>query len=94
LTIYDTFSWNNDKLNTYVFFAQADYMRHTPENYLLSGKLAFGEDAVSLRNDYPKSLVADIDVQGNKGILYDATFSHDFRNNLLSQVLKQRQGKR
>ncbi len=87
LEISDSFIYNSDVFHSYIFFVKLSYMTQAPENYLLAGKLIIGDEALEVRNQYPQSVIAEVEVQGNKGILIDGTFTEEFQNTILTHIL-------
>ncbi len=86
LSIEDVFTLKKNECNTYLFFVEISYVASSSENYLLAGRLAFDEEEHEIRDDYPQAIIAETDVEGDNGILYDAMFSQEVHDLLLNNI--------
>ncbi len=86
MIVEDVFVMDKDPYNAYLFFIQLNYLTSPSENYLLAGKLEFGEDAHEKRDEYPQAVMAEVDIQGEKGIFYDAVYDTEFQHSILQLI--------
>ncbi|MBS0000641.1 MAG: maltose alpha-D-glucosyltransferase, partial [Cyclobacteriaceae bacterium] len=86
LSIEDDFILGTGNYHTYLFFVRVDYVINIPENYVLTGSLAFEREEHEIREENPEAVIAEVEVEDQKGILYDAAYSERFHNALLEQI--------
>ncbi len=86
LTLLDVFILTKENFNTYLFFAQMDYVDSQSENYVLAGKLAFNKEAHDIQKSYPQAVIAMVEAEDRKGIFYDAAFSESFQQLALQLI--------
>jgi maltose alpha-D-glucosyltransferase/alpha-amylase len=76
-----------------VLFLRIGYVDGEGETYLLPVACARGGDAHHLQANLPHAVVARIDDGGEEGVLYDATWDHDFTRLLLQAMSRRRRFK-
>jgi maltose alpha-D-glucosyltransferase / alpha-amylase len=52
----------------------------------LTGSLAFDKEYHEIMEENPQAIIAEVEVDGEKGILYDAAYSEKFHNALLEHI--------
>jgi maltose alpha-D-glucosyltransferase/alpha-amylase len=71
-----------------------EYTEEDPELYLLPLSFAAGERAEHIRSSYPRSVLADVVVngEGNRrpGIIYDAVLDRDFCKSLVEMIVRKK----
>ncbi|WP_242917517.1 maltose alpha-D-glucosyltransferase [Pontibacter liquoris] len=78
------------KYGSALLFIEVTYNEGLPELYQLPVSFATGEQEQLLREQFPNSVIARVAVDGKEGILYDALYSEDFRQELLQLMAKRK----
>ncbi len=71
-----------------MLFIEVNYNEGLPELYQLPMAFAAGDEEKELRQQQPNSIIARATIDGNEGILYDALYSENFRQELLTLMAK------
>ena len=81
----------------YCFMFQIEYYEGEPETYFLPTILALGENASEVIAEFPQAIVAQLNRKDKefeeKGVIYDALVTPDFRDSLLNAVAWRRRFK-
>lgn len=67
-----------------------NYTEGIPEKYLLPLDFSDIDNAKQIVEEFPLSIVANLSVDDEKGILYDAVYSEAFRENLLWMIARRK----
>ncbi|GAB3529687.1 maltose alpha-D-glucosyltransferase [Pontibacter brevis] len=78
------------KAGASMLFIEVSYNEGLPELYQLPVAFATGDEEQELRNNYPNGVIARVAIDGKEGILYDALYSDEFRQNLLQMMVKKK----
>ncbi len=75
---------NRTKLNSQVAIIEFAYTNSSSMTYFLPLSLAMEDKMFTIRNEFPKSIIANIDIRGENGIIFDSLYDEDFRHQLFS----------
>jgi maltose alpha-D-glucosyltransferase/alpha-amylase len=95
--IEDVIALPYDSVAAHLILIRIDYSEGEPESYLVPVTLAWGEEAGRIVDELPQAVIAHLKLKekdGNeKGIIYDALVSPDFRSALLNLMARRRRFK-
>ncbi len=66
----------------YILLIKVTYNEGFPETYFLPVAFAELNDAQKLEKEFPKSIISKVKLSGKEGVLYDAVYNEEFRNEL------------
>ncbi len=75
----------------YTLLLEVNYFEGLYEKYRFAIGFAKGREEKKLRQDFPDSIMARITFGGKKGVLFDASYSENYRKNLFN-LLKRMSG--
>ncbi|MFD2999558.1 maltose alpha-D-glucosyltransferase [Pontibacter toksunensis] len=78
------------KTGSSMLFIEVSYNEGLPELYQLPVAFASGDEEEELRSSSPNGVIARVAIDGKEGILYDALYSDEFRQNLLQMMVKKK----
>ncbi|MFC2125974.1 maltose alpha-D-glucosyltransferase [Bacteroidota bacterium] len=81
-------SYNKKTFNILLF--EARYFKGLPDLYVLPISFATEVEERELLEQYPKSIISRMQMNGKGGVLYDPIYNHDFRQYLLEMIVKNR----
>jgi maltose alpha-D-glucosyltransferase/alpha-amylase len=69
-----------------ILLIDVTYTEGFPETYLLPVSFDAGEKATKIRQESPKAVICEAVLGGEKGVLYDAVYSENFRRTLFALI--------
>ncbi len=72
------------------FVLEVNYNEGLPEMYALPVSIATGDQEKAIRDYYPKSIIAPIQMGNKKGVLYDAVYHEEFRHTLYRLMIQKK----
>jgi maltose alpha-D-glucosyltransferase/alpha-amylase len=82
MRVVDTVDIHSVPQSAYLLIIEVSYTEGLPELYMLPVAFASGDEEQSLRNNCPRSVMANIMVEDKGGVLYDAVYGEAFRQAL------------
>jgi maltose alpha-D-glucosyltransferase/alpha-amylase len=73
---------------TYLMFLEVQYTEGLPEMYLLPLSFTSGDNASKIIQEYPQGVIARLKMKPTDSILYDGSYSEEFRRQLLTMFQK------
>ncbi len=77
-----------DDETVYLLLLRVSYAGSPPETYLLPISFAPKEQASVVSDQFPHAVIAELELKGQWGVLYDAVFNPRFRDFLLLSIVK------
>ncbi len=90
INVADYFTIQSDDTNTHVLLLEFNYTKAPSFRYFLPVSVVKGDSMFELRNDYPRSAICDIELQNEKGIIYDSLYNTDFLENLFDHIYQRK----
>jgi maltose alpha-D-glucosyltransferase / alpha-amylase len=76
-----------EEINSYLLIIKIKYREGKNEQYVIPLSITTGEEIPDIKYKYPESLVANIEIDGNEGLLYDGCYNKKVRNLLLKLII-------
>ena len=76
------------EINSYLLIIKIKYKEGKNEQYVIPLSITTGEEIPEIKYKYPESLVANIEIDGNEGLLYDGCYNKDLRDLLLKLIIR------
>jgi maltose alpha-D-glucosyltransferase/alpha-amylase len=74
------------KTSVYLLLVEVQYQSGLPELYQLPVACAMNGIALKLKENCPKSVIARLIIQGKEGVLYDALYSPEFQEGMITRM--------
>jgi maltose alpha-D-glucosyltransferase/alpha-amylase len=75
--VIDRIPLPNGKLHAHILLLNFRYTNAPDQGYFLPLSLATGDKVYHVKNEFPQSVLCEVDVQGEKGIIYDSIFDEE-----------------
>ncbi len=86
IRITDTIIFQHDPLNSFLLILDASYIEGKNENYVVPLSLIFGEESLNLKKSRPESVIATVEIDGTKGLLYDGSYNKEVRDDIMKLI--------
>lgn len=77
-----------EKDSAHLLLIEVQYQSNLPEYYQLAVAFARNEQAATLQDQYPKSIISHAVVHGEEGVLYDALFGEELQQAIIAKMSK------
>ena len=88
INIMDVFPLNSRKIPSYLFMIQMDLIDENKEIFLMPVSLAQNNRMLELRSKHPDAVIANVNYDNDKAILYDGVHDHLLLDKLFSIIQK------
>ena len=72
--------------NAYILIMEVTYREGLPDFYQLSVAFAKDQQARKLQSEYPQAIIANVNINGENGVLYDAIYGIDFQQSMITNM--------
>jgi maltose alpha-D-glucosyltransferase/alpha-amylase len=90
LNIIENIPIKKNNTTTHLLILELTYTEGLPELYLLPLAFIAGHEIKDFAEHFPRAIVANIITKGEEGILYDGSFSEEFRKDLFSLIAQRK----
>ncbi|MEX0983298.1 MAG: maltose alpha-D-glucosyltransferase [Bacteroidales bacterium] len=73
--------------NSYILILETVYFEGKNDTYIIPLSIVFGDDLQDIKYHHPESAIANVEIEGRDGLLYDGSYNHDVRDFLLKQIV-------
>ena len=87
ISVNETIPVDRGDYYAYLFLITTSYIEGKDEYYIMPIALATGDQASELKYRYPESLICDVKTDRQDGVLYDASYDEEVRNNFLRTII-------
>ncbi|MEX2442626.1 MAG: maltose alpha-D-glucosyltransferase [Alkalispirochaeta sp.] len=86
VTIQDSFAYTGDDSTVWMLVVGVAFTSDRSDSYLVPIGIARGENAETIRAEYPAAVLADVSGDEEEGVIYDGVLDRSFREQMLSHV--------
>ncbi|TVQ93004.1 MAG: maltose alpha-D-glucosyltransferase [Bacteroidetes bacterium] len=88
VNIIDIFPLNSRRIHSYVFLIQLDLIEQDKDIFLMPVSLALNNRMNEIKGKFPDAVIAQINFDGEEGVLYDGAQDHTLLEDLFSSIQK------
>jgi maltose alpha-D-glucosyltransferase / alpha-amylase len=88
--IVDRVSLGSREHRSWMLFAAIDFADDRSETYLVPAALALREEAVTIAEQTPQAVIANVTVKDEPGVIYDAVYNAEVREQILGYLLNRK----
>ncbi|MFW5645372.1 MAG: putative maltokinase, partial [Bacteroidota bacterium] len=85
--ILDTLPMRTGEQNSYILIIETVYIEGKNEQYVIPLSIGFGERLQDIKYHHPEAAIANVEIEGREGLLYDGAYNNDVRDVLLKQIV-------
>ncbi len=93
IAITETIRLPNDNLPTYLLLVDVEYNEGVPGTYQLPVVFALKDQVAELLHNHPRAIIANLEVDGQEGVIVDAIYEENFHQALLQLIARRRKRK-
>jgi maltose alpha-D-glucosyltransferase / alpha-amylase len=88
INVIDVVALPHKGRNPYLFIVQMDLIEATKDIFLMPVSIAVNNKALEIKTSYPESVITNILIDGEEGILYDGVYDNILQEELFSLIRK------